>query len=137
MIGDDDLSVKIFQIMEKNKDAFFTVLLHPSSPFSSPLPMTTDPDNLIECDLMDGRDAFLTMARAKSTPSAWAPPGFCKRISSSVVATRSTMSTRARTRSIVTRRVWRESDGAAHVGRPRSGDDFPDALHPVRRCRHR
>ena len=26
---------------------------------------TTDPDNLIQCDLMDGRDAFLSLARAR------------------------------------------------------------------------
>ena len=37
----------------------------PAAAVSSPLPGTTDPDQLIQCDLMDGRDAFLTMAREK------------------------------------------------------------------------
>ena len=32
---------------------------------SSPLHSTTDPDPLINCDLMDGRDAFLTLCREK------------------------------------------------------------------------
>lgn len=60
----DNLSTKVYQAMEKHKDVFFTVLLNPSST-SSPLPSTTDPDNLVSCDLMDGRDAFLTMARER------------------------------------------------------------------------
>ena len=66
VVGGDDLSTKVFQTLEKHKDVFFTVLLNPpSSPISSPLPGTTDPDSLISCDLMDGRDAFLTMARER------------------------------------------------------------------------
>ncbi len=45
---------------------FFVVLLQPPTVgATSPLPGTTDPDQLIACDLMDGRDAFLTMAREK------------------------------------------------------------------------
>ena len=45
---------------------FFVVLLQPPQTVgSSPLPGTTDPDQLITCDLMDGRDAFLTMARER------------------------------------------------------------------------
>ena len=43
---------------------FFVVLLQPPTQ-SSPLPATTDPDSLITCDLMDGRDAFLNLAREK------------------------------------------------------------------------
>ncbi len=65
MVGGDDLSTKVYQTMEKHRDVFFTVLLNPPSSISSPLPGTTDPDNLIMCDLMDGRDAFLTMARER------------------------------------------------------------------------
>ena len=61
----DDLSSKVYQTMEKHKDVFFTVLLNPPTPVSSPLPGTSDPDNLIQCDVMDGRDAFLTMARER------------------------------------------------------------------------
>lgn len=41
---------------------FFVVLLHPSA---NDLPATTDPDSLIACELMDGRDAFLNLAREK------------------------------------------------------------------------
>ncbi len=65
MLGGDDLSSKVYQTMDKHKDVFFTVLLHPPSSDSSPLPGTTDPDQLINCDLMDGRDAFLTMSRER------------------------------------------------------------------------
>ena len=42
---------------------FFIVLLQP--PNQSPLNATTDPDSLITCDLMDGRDAFLNLARER------------------------------------------------------------------------
>ncbi len=65
VLGGDDLSSKVYQTMEKHKDVFFTVLLQPPSSDSSPLPGTTDPDQLITCDLMDGRDAFLTMSRER------------------------------------------------------------------------
>lgn len=65
VVGGDDLSTKVYQTMEKHKDVFFTVLLNPPSSIASPLPGTSDPDNLITCDLMDGRDAFLTMARER------------------------------------------------------------------------
>ena len=45
---------------------FFVVMLQPpAAVVSSPLPGTTDPDQLIQCDLMDGRDAFLIMARER------------------------------------------------------------------------
>lgn len=32
---------------------------------TSPLPVTGDPDSLVTCELMDGRDAFLNLAREK------------------------------------------------------------------------
>ena len=41
------------------------VLLQPPAVCNSPIGSTVDPDQLIPCDLMDGRDAFLTMAREK------------------------------------------------------------------------
>ena len=41
------------------------VLLNPPSSSSVDLPATTDPDSLITCELMDGRDAFLNLAREK------------------------------------------------------------------------
>lgn len=40
------------------------IRLH-SSQTAGTLPPIKDPDPLISCDLMDGRDAFLTMAREK------------------------------------------------------------------------
>ena len=43
---------------------FFVIRLH-SAQAAANLPPITDPDPLINNDLMDGRDAFLTMAREK------------------------------------------------------------------------
>ena len=51
------VSVFLFQV-------FFVVRLHPTATIPT-LPPTTDPDPLVTCDLMDGRDAFLTMARER------------------------------------------------------------------------
>ena len=50
--------------MEKHKEVFFTIRLHSAQSGASLGPIT-DPDPLMQCDLMDGRDAFLTMAREK------------------------------------------------------------------------
>lgn len=50
--------------MEKHKEVFFVVRLH-SSQSAQSLPPINDPDPPISCDLMDGRDAFLTLAREK------------------------------------------------------------------------
>lgn len=50
--------------MEKHKEVFFVVRLH-SGQSAVSLPPVSDPDGLINCDLMDGRDAFLTLARDK------------------------------------------------------------------------
>ncbi|KAF0295122.1 Histone acetyltransferase p300 [Amphibalanus amphitrite] len=44
----NDLSTKVFALMEKHKEVFFV-----------------DPDPHIPCELMDGRDNFLSMAREK------------------------------------------------------------------------
>ena len=40
------------------------IRLHPANKVDQLMPIH-DPDPLISCDLMDGRDAFLTMAREK------------------------------------------------------------------------
>ncbi|CAH2244092.1 jg5105, partial [Pararge aegeria aegeria] len=57
-----DLSAKIFATMEKHKEVFFVIRLHSAQSAASLAPIQ-DPDPLSNCDLMDGRDAFLTMAR--------------------------------------------------------------------------
>ncbi|KAK6630216.1 hypothetical protein RUM43_015009 [Polyplax serrata] len=60
----NDLSAKIFATMEKHKEVFFVIRLHSAQSAASLAPIQ-DPDPFINCDLMDGRDAFLTMAREK------------------------------------------------------------------------
>uniref|UniRef100_A0A1B6BX87 histone acetyltransferase n=1 Tax=Clastoptera arizonana TaxID=38151 RepID=A0A1B6BX87_9HEMI len=60
----NDLSAKIFATMEKHKEVFFVIRLH-SVQSAASLSAIQDPDPLINCDLMDGRDAFLTMARER------------------------------------------------------------------------
>uniref|UniRef100_A0A1Y1MJM8 histone acetyltransferase n=1 Tax=Photinus pyralis TaxID=7054 RepID=A0A1Y1MJM8_PHOPY len=60
----NDLSAKIFATMEKHKEVFFVIRLHSVQSAASLGPIQ-DPDPFINCDLMDGRDAFLTMAREK------------------------------------------------------------------------
>ncbi|KAJ8398757.1 hypothetical protein AAFF_G00419540 [Aldrovandia affinis] len=60
----NDLSQKLYASMEKHKEVFFVIHLH-SGPMVNTLPPIMDPDPLLTCDLMDGRDAFLTLARDK------------------------------------------------------------------------
>uniref|UniRef100_A0A3B5QBY2 histone acetyltransferase n=1 Tax=Xiphophorus maculatus TaxID=8083 RepID=A0A3B5QBY2_XIPMA len=60
----NDLSQKLYATMEKHKEVFFVIHLH-SGPLANTLPPIVDPDPMISCDLMDGRDAFLTLARDK------------------------------------------------------------------------
>ncbi|KAG5832615.1 hypothetical protein ANANG_G00292980 [Anguilla anguilla] len=60
----NDLSQKLYATMEKHKEVFFVIHLH-SGPVINTLPPIMDPDPLLSCDLMDGRDAFLTLARDK------------------------------------------------------------------------
>ncbi|CAG9863013.1 unnamed protein product [Phyllotreta striolata] len=60
----NDLSAKIFATMEKHKEVFFVIRLHSVQSAASLKPIQ-DPDPCINCDLMDGRDAFLTLAREK------------------------------------------------------------------------
>lgn len=59
-----ELITKILANMEKHKEVFFVIRLHfPNSPIAQK--SIVDPDGLQNCDLMDGRDAFLTLAREK------------------------------------------------------------------------
>uniref|UniRef100_A0A8C1IXZ1 histone acetyltransferase n=1 Tax=Cyprinus carpio TaxID=7962 RepID=A0A8C1IXZ1_CYPCA len=60
----NDLSQKLYATMEKHKEVFFIIHLHSGPMVNSLLPIV-DPDPLLTCDLMDGRDAFLTLARDK------------------------------------------------------------------------
>ncbi|XP_029997672.1 histone acetyltransferase p300 isoform X5 [Sphaeramia orbicularis] len=60
----NDLSQKLYATMEKHKEVFFVIRLI-AGPMANSLPPITDPDPLMACDLMDGRDAFLTLARDK------------------------------------------------------------------------
>uniref|UniRef100_A0A8C9V2E3 histone acetyltransferase n=1 Tax=Scleropages formosus TaxID=113540 RepID=A0A8C9V2E3_SCLFO len=60
----NDLSQKLYATMEKHKEVFFVIHLY-SGPVINTLPPIVDPDPLLTCDLMDGRDAFLTLARDK------------------------------------------------------------------------
>ncbi|XP_043945276.1 CREB-binding protein [Protopterus annectens] len=60
----NDLSQKLYATMEKHKEVFFVIHLH-AGPVINTLPPIIDPDPLLSCDLMDGRDAFLTLARDK------------------------------------------------------------------------
>ncbi|KYO35927.1 CREB-binding protein isoform C [Alligator mississippiensis] len=60
----NDLSQKLYATMEKHKEVFFVIHLH-AGPVINTLPPIVDPDPLLSCDLMDGRDAFLTLARDK------------------------------------------------------------------------
>ena len=57
-----DLISKIFSTMEKHKEAFFVIRLR--NPMA-PCPAVNDTDALIQCDLMDTRDAFLNFSRDK------------------------------------------------------------------------
>ncbi|XP_074552379.1 histone acetyltransferase p300 isoform X2 [Halichoeres trimaculatus] len=60
----NDLSQKLYATMEKHKEVFFVIRLI-AVPSANSLPPITDCDPLMACDLMDGRDAFLTLARDK------------------------------------------------------------------------
>ncbi|NXX40585.1 EP300 acetyltransferase, partial [Tricholaema leucomelas] len=60
----NDLSQKLYATMEKHKEVFFVIRLI-AGPTANSLPPIIEPDPLIPCDLMDGRDAFLTLARDK------------------------------------------------------------------------
>eukprot|EP00794_Sanderia_malayensis_P006812 gene6812-7581_t len=63
-MGDCDLSQRLFLTMEKYKEVFFVIQFHHPEKAST-LGKIEDPDPVVSCDLMDGRDAFLTLAREK------------------------------------------------------------------------
>ncbi|CAG0903715.1 unnamed protein product [Darwinula stevensoni] len=60
----NDLNSKILAAIEKHKEEFFVIRLH-SAQSAASLENLVDPDPLLDCELMDGRDAFLTLARDK------------------------------------------------------------------------
>uniref|UniRef100_A0A671P770 histone acetyltransferase n=1 Tax=Sinocyclocheilus anshuiensis TaxID=1608454 RepID=A0A671P770_9TELE len=60
----NDLSQKLYATMEKHKEVFFVIRLIAAPNSNSLLPIV-DLDPLMACDLMDGRDAFLTLSRDK------------------------------------------------------------------------
>ncbi|XP_077305392.1 CREB-binding protein isoform X1 [Lithobates pipiens] len=60
----NDLSQKLYATMEKHKEVFFVIHFY-AGPVINSLPPIVDPDPMLSCDLMDGRDAFLTLARDK------------------------------------------------------------------------
>lgn len=57
----NDLHDKMLAMMDKHKEGFFVIRLQSTNEPTE----IRDPDPLINCDLMDGRDAFLTLARDK------------------------------------------------------------------------
>ncbi|KAL4229708.1 hypothetical protein ACF0H5_010096 [Mactra antiquata] len=62
--GGNDLTAKLYSTMEKHKEVFFVIRLHTQQAAYS-LPPIHDPDPHMSCELMDGRDALLTLARDK------------------------------------------------------------------------
>ncbi|CAF1259811.1 unnamed protein product [Adineta ricciae] len=62
MTSGADLISKIHTTMEKHKESFFVVRLR--NPMSTPATLA-DTDPLIQCELMESRDAFLNFAREK------------------------------------------------------------------------
>lgn len=58
-----ELTLKILATMDKHKEVFFVIRLN--TPLHLENRPIVDPDGLQNCDLMDGRDAFLTLAREK------------------------------------------------------------------------
>ncbi|KAJ8402202.1 hypothetical protein AAFF_G00370670 [Aldrovandia affinis] len=61
----NDLFQKLYTTLEKHKEVFFVIHLHLGPIMVNTLPPIMDLDPLLTCDLMDGRDAFLTLARDK------------------------------------------------------------------------
>ena len=58
------LSARLTLLLPAVPQVFFVIHLH-AGPVINTLPPIVDPDPLLSCDLMDGRDAFLTLARDK------------------------------------------------------------------------
>ncbi|KAL8591058.1 hypothetical protein ACOMHN_037291 [Nucella lapillus] len=62
--GTSDLTSKLLNTMEKHRDVFFVIRLH-SEQTAATLGPIVDPDPPMSNELMDGRDAFLSIAREK------------------------------------------------------------------------
>ena len=57
-----DLMSKVMYLMERHKDVFFVIRMIEKEKVAS-LPKISDADDDLPCELMDGRDPFLTKAR--------------------------------------------------------------------------
>ncbi|KAK4470612.1 hypothetical protein MN116_006149 [Schistosoma mekongi] len=60
----NEVARRVYEIMEKHKENFFVIRLHPQNSVTS-LPPIKDPDPLINSELMECRGAFLEKAREK------------------------------------------------------------------------
>ncbi|CAH8581817.1 unnamed protein product [Heterobilharzia americana] len=60
----NEVARRVYEIMEKHKENFFVIRLHPQNSVAS-LPPIKDPDPLINSELMECRGAFLEKAREK------------------------------------------------------------------------
>jgi len=58
----NNLSDKLYGVMEKHREVFFVIRLQ-SVESVAKIGAINDPDPLVPCELMDGRDSFLTSAR--------------------------------------------------------------------------
>ncbi|XP_052796528.1 histone lysine acetyltransferase CREBBP-like isoform X2 [Mya arenaria] len=63
-LGGNDLTQKLYSTMEKHKEVFFVIRLQTQQAALN-LPEIVDPDPHMSCELMDGRDNLLTLARDK------------------------------------------------------------------------
>ncbi|VDN60384.1 unnamed protein product [Dracunculus medinensis] len=63
-ITGDEVTDKLYSNFDKHKEVFFTIrLMSPQSELTAQNSEIKDPDGIYNCDLMDGRDTFLTRAR--------------------------------------------------------------------------
>ncbi|VDP26770.1 unnamed protein product [Schistosoma mattheei] len=60
----NEVARRVYEIMEKHKENFFVIRLHPQNSVAA-LPPIKDPDPLINSELMECRGAFLEKAREK------------------------------------------------------------------------
>lgn len=61
---ENPLAHKVYETMERHKDVFFVIRLF-SKQEAAKLKPIDDPDAFVNCELMDGRDNFLSMARER------------------------------------------------------------------------
>lgn len=62
-MGTCELSQRIFATMDKYKEVFFVIRFYLRG--EEPTAKIEDPDPTLSCDIMEGRDAFLTLSRDK------------------------------------------------------------------------